>query len=378
MTSITTLAKVMAATGCVAASGSKERIFLAERFHIERVVTSHDPKRINFSENTAIHECLLVARRSPSAEDKATEFFSLRRMPTTPEEAIAASEAIAGGQTTEWGSRTLWPAERVEAGDWTPVQWFDGQLAEIAYRLSQDSHLEPAGLRHRIGPEGRRIRDAYRKCSAEEPNAVPVFWSVSTSTHRTMRSSPEGWGRPKEAKQSLAGKYWNQRSQVLVAQRHRTTNGLLTAIWSPETSVGSGWVPVSVDNKTEGTALAAWWNSTPARIMLLNQRTKTLTYPAWSLAQLRSIRIPRPGNPAWSALTEAWEAACDIEMAPLSQGEECKARRIIDRAAAGALQLDEEQVAEWRRMLAIEPTISNRPAPHPSSAVSNVRDTSSL
>ncbi len=362
MTSITTLAKVMAATGCVAASGLKERIFLAERFYIERIVTSHDPKRINFSENTAIHECLLVARRSPSAEDKATEFFALARMPTTPEEAVAASEAIAGGRPTDWGRRTLWPAERVEAGDWTPVQWFDGRLAEVAYSLGHHPNLEPAGLCHQIGPAGQRIRDAYRKCSAEESNAVPVFWSVSTQTHQAMRSSPDGWGRPKEAKQSLAGKYWNQGSHVLVAQRHDTVSGLLTSLWSPETSVGSGWVPVSVDNKSEGAALVAWWNSTPARIMLLNNRTKKLTYPAWSLAQLRSIRIPRPDNPAWSVLTEAWEATCDIEMAPLSRGGECEARHIIDRAAAQALQLDEEQVAEWRRILAVEPTISNRPA----------------
>ena len=43
-----------------------ERRFLAERFHIEAVVTSHDPARPNFSENTAIHESLLICGRASS------------------------------------------------------------------------------------------------------------------------------------------------------------------------------------------------------------------------------------------------------------------------------------------------------------------------
>ena len=60
------LAKVAPATAWVGTSGEKERRLLATRFHVERVVTSHDPKRSNFSENTGIHECLLVCRRRGS------------------------------------------------------------------------------------------------------------------------------------------------------------------------------------------------------------------------------------------------------------------------------------------------------------------------
>ena len=60
------LAIVLPVTGCTSASGLRERKFLAKRFHVEQVVVSHDPKRINFSENTGIHECLLIARRMPN------------------------------------------------------------------------------------------------------------------------------------------------------------------------------------------------------------------------------------------------------------------------------------------------------------------------
>ncbi len=48
------------------------RKFLAERFHVEMVVTSHDPTRIYFSENTSIGEMLLICRR-PRARDEYRE-----------------------------------------------------------------------------------------------------------------------------------------------------------------------------------------------------------------------------------------------------------------------------------------------------------------
>jgi len=251
------------------------------------------------------------------------------------------------------------------AGDWTPVQWFDGRLAEAAYSLSNSSLLEPAGLRHHIGPASQRIQEAFAKREDSEPATVQVFWSISAKLRKTLHDEPDQWAVPKPEHASKAERYWNQRSHVLVAQRHRTTNGRLTGLWSPSPTVGSGWVPLSVPDQPIGKGLVAWWNSTPARLMLLNQRSKTLDYVTWSLAQLRSVRIPKPENPAWEALAQAWEEACDIEMKPLSQGQECRARRLIDRAAALALDMGEEQLAEWRQMLAAEPTISNQPAPTP-------------
>ncbi|MDE2887551.1 MAG: DEAD/DEAH box helicase family protein [Gemmatimonadota bacterium] len=115
------LAKVIPATACIGASGVDERRFLADRFHVERIVTTHDPKRINFSENTSIHECLLICRRWHEGERPATEFVSLRRMPKDAAEAVEVAEAIAAGDLEDWGTAHSWPAERVGDGDWTPA-----------------------------------------------------------------------------------------------------------------------------------------------------------------------------------------------------------------------------------------------------------------
>ena len=356
------IAKVLPATACIGASGEPERRFLAERFHIERIVTSHDPKRINFSENTSIHESLLICRRR---EDKTqtvpTEFVSLRRMPTTATEALDAADAIAAGREA-WSCRMFWPAERVQAGDWTPVQWYDGSLANVAKEIEDSPGLEPLGVRHAVGPAGRRIQDAFRRCEASAEGAVPGFHSVSSKLRRTMCGTNDVWYQPKPGKERLAARYLEQRSHLLLPFRFRTTNGRLTAVWTATASFGY-WVPVEVGDERTATALAAWCNSTPVWLMLLNRRARTLTYPVWVLEHLRQICIPKPDSFAWNALAASFTEACDLELRPMRQAEECRARRIIDRAAALALNVDEAKIAEWRRRLAKEPTVSNEPAP---------------
>ena len=349
-----TLAKVIPVTACTGASGLDERRFLAERFHVERIVTTHDPKRINFSENTGIHESLLICRRHPEGERPPTEFVSLRVMPGNADEAIEAAEAIASGQPGQWGNVHHWPADRVRDGDWTPAQWYEGALAETAWDVEANALLEPAGLRFDIGPAGQRIQDAYEVCGGESPRALPGFHSVSSRLRQTMLAEPDVYYCPKPDKRSLADRYEAQRSHLLVPMRLDTISGRLTGLWTSQPSFG-WWVPIAVEDEHIAKALAAWWNSTPVRLMLLNRRGRKLTYPVWQLTHLREIHIPKPDNPAWTSLRAAFDQACETELLPMKHADECQARKIIDDAAALALDV----LANWRRRLAAEPTITN-------------------
>ena len=119
------------------------------------------------------------------------------------------------------------------------------------------------------------------------------------------------------------------------------------------------WVPIAVPEEKRQKALAAWWNSTPARLMLLNRRARKLTYPMWQFAHLREIRIPKPNNPAWSSLRSAFKQVSHRELLPMKQAEECKARKVIDDDAVEALGIAPDVLADWRRRLAMEPTITN-------------------
>jgi len=138
-----------------------------------------------------------------------------------------------------------------------------------------------------------------------------------------------------------------------------TVSGRLTGLRFATPSFG-WWVPVAVPDEDAQKALAAWWNSTPVRLMLLNRRAQKLTYPTWQLAHLREIRVPKPDNPAWGSLRAAFDQACDTELLPMRQAETCLARQVIDRAAAKACGLDPALLADWRRRLSAEPTITNR------------------
>ncbi len=356
------LAKVVPATACTGASGVEERRFLAERYHVERIVTTHDPKRINFSENTSIHECLLVCRRHPQSERPPTEFISLRAMPDNVDETIEVAEAIASGNLGQWGRIHRWPADRVRSGDWTPVQWFDGMLAETAFKLERNEFLEPAGLRYAIGPDGRSVLDAYEVAEMDDSGAIPGFHSVSGKLRRTMLGEPDVWyiprRRPRRNMDRWIEQSLRQRSQLLVPMRLNTVSGRLTGLWSAQPSFG-WWAPILVGDEHTAKALAAWWNSTPVRLMLLHRRAQTLTYPTWQLAHLRQIRIPKPDNPAWAALKSVFDQTCEIELLPMNQAKTCEVRKQIDDAAALAIGTESDFLADWRMRLAAEPTITN-------------------
>ena len=359
-------ASIIPVTACTSASGIDERRFLAERFHIERIITSHDPKRPNFSENTSIHEALVIARRKDAGSQKPTEFVSLARMPGANSEPRAATaetleaiDAILSGRHHEWGSVCQWPEDRMRAGNWTPAQWYDGTLAETVRQIEQNPELEPVGQQYRIGPVGQGVLGTYDIADNDTPRAVPGFNSVSSKLRRTLQGEPDVMYAPKTGKDQLAAKCAARRSRMLVAMKMDTISGRVSGLWTETPSFG-WWVPVAVKDDDTAKALATWWNSTPARLMLLNRRARKLTYPMWQVAHLREIRIPKPENPAWAELRSAFEQVKMIELLPMRDAEQCPARRVIDRAAAKALDVSEDVVAELRRRIASEPTVNNK------------------
>ncbi len=84
-----------AATGAGRAWGGM-RARMEKDFDLEAVVASRDPRKPGFSENTALQECIVLARRRAAGEaPKERAFFAvLRRNPKTVAEARAAADAL--------------------------------------------------------------------------------------------------------------------------------------------------------------------------------------------------------------------------------------------------------------------------------------------
>ena len=155
------LAKILPMTACTAASGSEERQFLASRFWIKYVVMCHDPKNINLSQETNINECLLIGTRRGAGEGKPTTFVNLSRYPLNAGEARAFAAALREGNVDATGRATEWPADRVEAGDWSPVQWYSGRLATASTHLRKSARLATAGSLYQFSLLGRNVSHCF-------------------------------------------------------------------------------------------------------------------------------------------------------------------------------------------------------------------------
>ena len=372
------LAKVIPTTACTNTSGLTERRFLAERFHIETVVTSHDPKRMNFSENTDIHESLLICRRrTGAAKEQPTCFVSLRMMPSTTEEAIEVAEIIEAAKTGEaaktidasgtnqadntekWITVHYHPEALVKAGDWRPCQFLDGELVHAAMQLEQEENLVPLGTRYELGPAGRRIRDAFSPDDNGDKN-YRVFWSRAKDLRATMESIPEQAVIDKKPR--LSERYQNQAGHILLAAIFDTISGRLLAIFSEKPALGSMWVPIQSQTTSmdEAKALCAWFNSTPGALGFLMSRSTKLTNPLFSQDDLAALRVPNFQKADVSILAKAYEQTKNMEVSPWKDAADDKLRDTLDQAAAQTIGIDLETIRDWRLRLSQEPTISNK------------------
>ena len=357
------LASIVPTTALTGASSAPKRKFLAERFQIEPIVTSHDPKRINFSENTSIHESLIVARR-PGAERTPTRFISLARMPQDTHEAILLSDLINHVQPLgEWGTEHSWPWPRVREGDWSAAQFYDGALANAVHDLAAlaGTVLAPAGTLCYIEPGGQRIRDAFlRKPPPDAPWTVPILWDHSTEIQTTMNAQADVFGAPKPDRVNYAKYLQGKASRLLIVNRLRTDTVRVSACYAPQPLLGSAWIPVRPisPNPALDHALCAWWNSTPGILTLLHCRAKALDYPRFALDSLRSLLIPNPNCVNITPLADAFTATRAKALRSWPQMHDCPNRAILDQAAAQVLHIDGRTIADWRKRIAREPTVS--------------------
>lgn len=357
------LGKVLPTTACTGAAGLRERKFLAERFHVDMIVTSHDPRRPNFSENTDIHESLLVCRRRGKGEpEKSTAFISLARMPRDAAEAADWLDSVHAGRQSDAHRVFLWSRDRVAKGDWTPAQWFYGKLARIAGELENNAELRPLGSAWQLGPTGQAAQDSWTRAdSGDHENAMLIYDSISAGLRQSMGGPPEQWVVPGGRREHLWERVRRGDGNVLLALRMDTVSGRLTAVRSDEPTFGFGWTPVLDSGGRAGCGLCAWWNSTPGRLLLLNRRSKKLTYPKWSHSNLRSVPVPNRAA-LEGELADAFDAAKGLAMLPMAQGSQCDARQIIDAAAANVLNMTTKHVVELRSLLGSEPTVTNTSA----------------
>ena len=363
-----TLAAVLPAMTLTGKSGADTRKYLAERFHIDTIIASHDPKRIFFSENTTIGETLLVCRRNGQGE---TRVVNLARNPATPADALRLISQLDSG-VTDMGTIQHVPPERIKAGDWYAVNFLSPALTAAFRELREWTvPLAPVGVadaltrRADVGPEGRRIRDSYRREDWPTEKGRRALWHHKTGVTQSMRAQTDSYIAPIPGKEHLADRYWEQRSRLLLPDRLRLNLARAAAVVLDEPALGSHWTPCRPADGSRETemALCAYLNSSIGVLAMLAERdARVPDYPSFSLDALRALRVPdfRERAEARDALADACDRLKDATLAPFPQMAGDPVRRELDDAVCAALSLDPEWVALVRSELAREPSVTGK------------------
>ncbi len=366
-----TLAFVAPLAMAGAPSARPARKLLAEWFHIEWVVASHDPTRPHFSENTAISEMLVVCRRDGRSISRRppTKFVRLRKNPSAATEAAFLGAALETGELpAPFGSITSRPAEKMSDGYWEPIGLTSPYLA-VTFERIEDGTLfksDPLGEYAIIGPAGQRIRDAFVKHTEPDEKARKALWHNDTTRTQTIRATTDSYihAKPSPKLKRLANRYWEQRGRLLLSVTPRLNTARVNTIRLDEPAVGSLWVPArfTIEQEREKIemekAMCAYLNSSLGWTALIGVASpKNLARPALSLDAFRRIPVPTLLPAARKKLAAAFDSLANSTFSLLQTASTDQNRAALDDALADALGIDQETMVTIRHELAREPFV---------------------
>ena len=367
-----TLAVVLPTVMATNPAASHTRTYLAKRFHIDTIVSSHDPQRIFFSESTSIGEILLICRRWRNGPKPSTRVVNVARNAATPVNAVDIATRI--DRTSEAGAAesrdfTLQyvDSDRIERGDWFAVNFLSPFLVNSYRRLTESdfSTVSTVSMDElaEVGPEGRRIRDSYTRSAMPTPSARRALWYHKSDVTISMQAETDTYIEPKKSKRDLADRYWKQRSDLLLPHRLWLPLARVAAVKLPERAVGSIWTPCRPHNPSIAKAICLYLNSTLGLLALLGGRdNRKPSYPSFSLDTLRSLKVPdftALGDAELQSLNSWFNWLKEQPLLPFPRMAEDVARHQIDDAIIEAFQLDPDWVATVRQELAREPSVTD-------------------
>ncbi|MDE2638750.1 MAG: hypothetical protein OXI30_20470 [Chloroflexota bacterium] len=406
-----TIAVVLPLVGATNYATREMRIYLAKKFHIDTIVTSHDPTRIYFSENTSIGEMLLICRRkdphppAPSStasvyaaqmreretarekwdvppqlerrgglgEGAPTTIVNLYENPATPADALGVARDIAEDRTENIkGTAQRWPHDRIAQGDWGGVQFLSPYLCEKFVELREDEFFAFRELGHiaQLGPAGQGVRGIFDRSEVPDKEAMVALWYHKTNITQKMRAQCDTYIKPKPGKVEQAADLWAKRGHMMLPFRIFLPTIRCMSVRLNQKALGSLWIPCKPRaNKYAEVmlekALCAYFNSTIGILAILGDRTnKKPTYPQMSMYDLRRVIVPdfyALEASQVTALATAFDTLCNFTLLPLPQIMQDETRAALDRVVTDALDIMPEVVANIRRELSREPSITGKP-----------------
>jgi hypothetical protein len=374
---------------------SISRQLIADRYHLETVIASHDAKRPNFSENTDLSEVLFIARKLSSGEKSGrTTYTNLWRNPRTIHEAIDLANRIEHlmdsavsvegtgvtsirGISGKLGEIVTTPAPRGKE-NWTGALFSQTDLLRTWFLLHRgivrvpgddtDFHVPvcPLSVLGELGYDRRDIHDAFETAPGDW-TPYPAFWGHDASKVRTIAQKPNNnlSARTKAAKgrkMKSAQAVWQKAGPILLAERIRFNTHRCMALGFSKPVLGNTWWSVRTDGLSEQAvkALLLWLNSSLAVLLYFSRRVVTegafvgMKKPAWSSMPVLDVR--NLAEEQLETLAAAYDELSDRELMPLAQLDDDETRGRIDSALCEALEVPD--LTSIRELLAREPGLS--------------------
>ena len=372
---------------------------IADRFHLEIVITSHDSERPNFSENTHLSELLFIARRLEVKEKAGpTIYVNLWRNPRSMHEALDHATRISA-EITAIGrkvgqARTIKSASGIvgevtslpapaEGDNWTGAIFAQSYLMQAHWaldvkhevRLPGDTTGHPLTLCRldelgSLGYDARDIFDAFAvDKTATTWSPFPGFWNHDSDKVRTIAQKPNATLLART--EPLPGKLlkdatavWSKAGKILLVSRLRTNTHRVIATGHPKKVLGNTWwgFENSALNENQRKALLLWMNSTLGIMSYYGRRAITegawmqMKKPAWSSMPVLDVQA-LPGAKL-AMLAKTYDVVAKKELAPIAQLDADKVRQRIDAAICNVLSLPD--LGAIRVLLSREPGLSAR------------------
>ena len=364
------------------------RKLLADRYHLEIVVSSYDADRPNFSENTDLSELLFIARKRQNGEAPgATTYINLWRNSThvfaaldLAERMKTLPEGIIRSLSGTLGEAFSLPAATGEA-HWYGAMFARSDLARAFLALQQGQVVLPGKSQTitlcpiqdlgQLGYDRRDIHDAFT-ISDDAWSLYPAFWNHKSDKVRAIRQRENAWLHPRlQATKNRfiknANQVWNMSADLLLIERLQTDAHRLMAVSFEQPVLGNTWWAFKTDLLPERRkALLLWLNGSLSLLAVFGYRVVTrgtwmqVKKPAWEAMPVLDVRALSEVQA--ESLAAAYDALCDRELQALAKLNIDPVRQAIDEALCAALGLP--HLGPLREMLAREPGLTGKAAIH--------------
>ena len=294
------LALVLPLSAAVGSSWQKFRNLLAQNYtDIDVLSIASSREDVSFSSDTAIAECLVVARKLRDGEKSSDNmnFTSFSRRPQGLAHSAAVVGAYANGGAVKgieegpYGGAPLMvgdeqAGERLsvprgkEADAWSAVRLADSSVAQTAYALANSKLWLPRfleSLELKVAPLGDMAklglyhldiigappRGPFDKVAPSPTATYPALWNHNARKEKRIVCEPDSQLLVRQGMEEKAATVWTSASRVHTTVDYTFGSQPLAVAFTETATIGGrAWPSVLFDDERYEYAFAVWGNST--------------------------------------------------------------------------------------------------------------------